>query len=72
MNSDVVMQTAEGLARRAAEGSDVQRIQKIYNLALGRSPTDEEIELGAGFVKTNSWGQYAQVILMTNEFLFVD
>ena len=56
----------------AALDKKQQRIQKIYNITLGRSPTDEEIEIGMGFVKTNPWEQFAQILLMTNELIFVD
>ena len=72
MNSEFVAHTAKALATRALEGSDAQRVEKLYEIALGRRPSPEELELGISFVKTNPWNQYAQILLMTNELVFVD
>ena len=72
MNSDFVIQTAKGLADRASGENLAERVGRLYELALGRSPSSEELELGVRFVKSNSWQQYAQVLLMTNELMFVD
>jgi hypothetical protein len=53
-------------------------------LLLGRSPTSDEVDLGIRFVaavgdappsqqsKLNSWERYVQVLLLSNEFVFVD
>ena len=63
------------------------RIDALYRLLYGRPPTAEEIELGERFVEEGSrererpeksetkltrWEQYAQVLLLANEFAFVD
>ena len=63
------------------------RIQALYALVFSRPAEPEEISLGLRFVdsqaamKTNAphapnsmtpWEKYAQVLLMTNEFVFVD
>ena len=72
MNSAFVADTAQALAARASEGSDGERIAKLYEVALGRKASTEELELGIAFVKTNPWKQYAHILLMTNELMFVD
>ncbi|MDP6557981.1 MAG: PSD1 and planctomycete cytochrome C domain-containing protein [Pirellulaceae bacterium] len=72
MNSEFIAQTAQALATRISEGSDAERVAKIYGIALGRTPSTEELELGISFVKTNPWKQYAHILLMTNELMFVD
>ncbi|MCP4811824.1 MAG: DUF1553 domain-containing protein, partial [Planctomycetaceae bacterium] len=72
MNSQFVSQAAQLLADRFGKGSDEERITGIYQAALGRTPSAEEIELGKQFVKENPWQQYTQIILMTNELMFLD
>ncbi|MCP3692489.1 MAG: DUF1553 domain-containing protein, partial [Planctomycetaceae bacterium] len=72
MNSQFVSQAAQLLADRFGKGADEERITGIYQAALGRTPSAEEIELGKQFVKENPWQQYTQIILMTNELMFLD
>jgi hypothetical protein len=83
MNGSWVLEQARGLARRpevAAEREPARRIDRLYRLVYGRSATAEEIELGratfaaapAGADSQAAWDRYAQALLLTNEFLFVD
>ena len=81
MNSPFVAEQAKALANRpevtSAKGSD-GKITKLYRAALGRNPTADEMALGRGFVgaeqggASGQWEQYAQVLLLSNEFAFVD
>jgi hypothetical protein len=56
------------------------RIQRMFHHALGREPTDEEIRQSLEFIDARNgssnglsrWEQLAQVLLMSNEFAFVD
>jgi hypothetical protein len=56
------------------------RIQRMFHHALGREPTDEEIRQCLEFIDARNgssnglsrWDQLAQVLLMSNEFAFVD
>ena len=51
------------------------RVAKIYQRVLGRNPSAEEVSLAMGFIdpaSQESWIRFAQVLLMSNEFLFVD
>jgi mono/diheme cytochrome c family protein len=62
------------------------RIEHLYRIAYGRGPTPEETSLGARFVGLaeeearqsspanglSPWEKYAQVLLLANEFVYVD
>jgi hypothetical protein len=72
--------------KRAEVGNSSQpekKIERLYQIAFGRSPTKQELEMGLQFIGEDSksiattrpmgaWEQYAQVLLETNEFVFVD
>jgi len=58
-----------------------RQIRHLYLLLFSRPPTESELRLGAGFLTAgnaaqaptpDTWRQYAQVLLGSNEFLFVD
>ncbi|HXE54801.1 MAG TPA: PSD1 and planctomycete cytochrome C domain-containing protein [Tepidisphaeraceae bacterium] len=82
MNSPFIVREAKALVERpeVADQSDaVQRIAQLYRIVYQRSPSPQEIELAMRFVgsdatasKFNAWEQYAQVLLESNEFVFVD
>ncbi|MBI4585882.1 MAG: DUF1553 domain-containing protein, partial [Planctomycetes bacterium] len=84
MNSPFAFEQAKRLAARpeaAAKEKPEERIGALYRLALGRAPAEEEVELGlkflksepaAGEAKLSPWERYAQVLLMSNEFSFLD
>jgi cytochrome c553 len=78
MNSPFVAEQARHLAKRV-EGSPEERIQRLYRLVYGRAADAAEVALGADFVKAagtegalTGWEKYAQVLLLANEFVFVD
>ncbi|MDX1982153.1 MAG: PSD1 and planctomycete cytochrome C domain-containing protein [Bryobacteraceae bacterium] len=70
-NSDFFHQQAEALNQRAGGETGAGRVRTLYRLALARDPKPKEIELGLSFVAKRSWAEYAQVLLGTNEFIFV-
>jgi hypothetical protein len=75
LNGPLVIERAKALAERAgAEGaSPEERIAAIFRLALGRAPTAEELRSAQTFLAAGgSWPDFAQVILISNEFSFVD
>jgi hypothetical protein len=83
MNHPWVLEQARGLARRlevAAQTNPARRVAILHRLVYGRPATDEEIAWGREFLATAPKGQdaqapwdlYAQALLLTNEFLFVD
>ena len=88
LNSDFMVRQAKSLVGRlnaeklTEEGS---RIELAYRLLFQRSPNESEKTLGLSFltatlpegitadkVKLTAWEQYAQALLGTNEFVFVD
>jgi mono/diheme cytochrome c family protein len=84
MNSPFVVEQARHFAARPelAGLSEEERLQRMYRLAYGRAAEPEEIELGQRFLaaarveeagqKLTAWEQWAQVLLLANEFAFVD
>jgi hypothetical protein len=83
LNSPFVIEQAKALAARPeVTGSPEQRVAALYRLVLARAPRPEEVQMGVRFVsqmggsKTGSqltaWQQYAQVLLLTNELMFMD
>ena len=76
MNSPFVHRQAEGVISRMAKGdSPENRVRQIYQFVLARNPTPEEVNLAATFVAENGADgdvRFAQILLMSNEFMFVD
>jgi hypothetical protein len=74
MNSDFVMSQAKTLASHVEGGTDIERISRLYEDVYQRRPTAEETKLGLEFIKQSkeAWPQYAQVLLSSNEFEFVN
>jgi len=80
LNSDFMVGNAKALANRlsAAAPDDLGRIRHAFALLYGRPATDREAQLGLSFLAAavpgglSRWEQYAQVLLSTNEFLYVD
>jgi len=77
LNSELVMEAAGALARRLrkeAGEDDRARILRAYGVVFGREPTGEEMRLGREFVEgePDSWTQYAQTLLSSAEFLYLN
>jgi hypothetical protein len=79
LNSPFALEQAHALALRSADGgTDLARLERIYRFALGRGPTLEEAAGAYEFLSASDspedaqWDQLAQVLLMCNEFMFVD
>jgi hypothetical protein len=88
MNSPFVIEQARHLLQRsdvAAPGTAEAKIQRLYQLAYGRAADADEMALGLRFltvaqsnedkkaeVHLSAWEEYAQVVLLANEFAFVD
>jgi hypothetical protein len=67
---------AKALAARVAceaPADNEARIRRLYTLTLGRQPTLKEVDLGMQLLALDhSWERYCQVILCTNEFVYLD
>lgn len=78
LNSPFMQQQSAALVarlQREQPSSDRAKIEMAYRLLFGRTAEEKEVDLGLQFVQAGSsetWQQYAQVLLGSNEFLFVD
>jgi hypothetical protein len=88
MNSPFIVQQAKALAARpevAQEPEPSRRVENLYRLLFGRSPSADELWSAAQFIQgeqgaaslgtpptLSPWEKYAQVLLQSNEFVFVD
>lgn len=76
MNSDFVMQQSKALAAKLQQstGDDTARINAAYHLLFQREPSAEERKLATDFLHgaSNAWPQYAQVLLSSNEFSYLN
>jgi hypothetical protein len=76
MNSPFVIDQSVALSARAAANasSDDQRLTSLYRLVLQRGPTPEERKLALKFIngKANAWPELTQVLLSSNEFIYLN
>ncbi|HEY7117381.1 MAG TPA: DUF1553 domain-containing protein, partial [Tepidisphaeraceae bacterium] len=85
LNSPFMIEQAKALAarvtfecRRADSDTDEARIRRAYELLFARGPSNEELRLGVEFLQEpenaqlSRWSQYAQILLASNEALYVD
>ena len=84
LNSSFIMRQSAALAHRSNHGaqfSTTQKIRRLYELTLSRQPNAKELKLAQHFLQNRQleggsgmepWNQFAQVLLSTNELMFVD
>ncbi|MBS0265262.1 MAG: PSD1 domain-containing protein [Planctomycetes bacterium] len=72
LNSTFMLARADALARKVAEADPSVRVRELYRAVLGRDPSALEAEQCAHFLMNGTPEQLAQVLLMTNELMFVD
>jgi hypothetical protein len=65
MNSAFMREQATALAK-SADG-----VSGIYRRVLGRDPDSKELVLAEDYLKQGTMEQYAQVLLASNEEIFV-
>ena len=80
MNSQFMIDRAEALANQLDQvcKSDVEKIETAYHRLYSRAPDSNELTLGLEFVRgindgraLSGWARYAQVLLSSNEFMYV-
>jgi hypothetical protein len=81
MNSPFVLERARALTQRpelkSAASTDA-KIRATYEVLFQREPARDEVQLGEKFLgtasssSTNSFERYAQVLLLSNELMFID
>jgi mono/diheme cytochrome c family protein len=80
MNNPLVMACAKGLLARAdvaGEADDAKKLRRLYLVSLGREPAAEELDWARQFLSSAAsrpavWDEFAQALLLSNEFVFVD
>ncbi len=80
LNSGFVQDRAAALAARddiRAAATDAERVARLYRQALSREPGGDEIALALEYVgdagnDDTAWARFAQVLLASNEFHFID
>ncbi len=82
LNSAFMVSQAQAFARRVETmgTTDEARVTAAYRIAYGRAPEKAEFDLALRFLKLPTttddkltrWQQYAQVLLASNELLYVD
>ena len=86
MNSPFVVEQAQRLMKRpeiSAIADPAERVQRLYAILFSHPATAEEISLARQFLessdaaadgpkKLNPWERFAQALLMTNEFVYID
>jgi mono/diheme cytochrome c family protein len=88
MNSPFPAEQARALVARpdvVSAKTDEERIDRLYRITFSRPAEPAEVKLGMEFLKQarisqakpaaghlNPWEQYGQVLLLSNEFAFVD
>lgn len=80
LNSPFVQQQAAAVLSRpdVADAADpAQRIAVLYEILYSRPPREAESAVGKSYIETApdaalAWQRYVQLLLMTNEFAFVD
>ena len=72
LNSPFALARADALAKRVAESEPPQRVSRLFALVLGREPTIAERDECEQFLTAGTLEQLSQVLLMSNELMFVD
>ena len=80
MNSPFMVERAKAFSERLHREAenDRERISRAYRLLFSRSPSEEELQMGTQFLSGSSstaelspWQQYGQVLMCSNEFMYV-
>jgi hypothetical protein len=80
LNSGFMIDRAKAMVGRlhSLSSSDQDRIKRAYEMLYSRPPSLRELEFGLDFLREvhdgsplSSWDRYAQVLLSSNEFMFV-
>ncbi len=83
LNSEFLIENAKGLVKRLeSEKDDEARIRRAYELLYARPVRSDELRIALSYLSNaddeatkpdlSRWHRYAQALLSTNEFAFVD
>jgi hypothetical protein len=71
MNHPLLVARGEALAKEL-NGTPDELVEKIYHLLFGRMPSEAEKDLGLKFLQQSTFADYAQALLASNEFAWLD
>jgi hypothetical protein len=73
---DLAAALAERIAREISSDNETARVERLYEIVLGRWPTSAEVDVGlhflAGQPNNEAWARFCHVVLCTNEFIYVE
>jgi len=72
MNSTFMLERAKALANRVVPQDPQNVVFALYDAVYGRKPSPDEVAWFREFREAGSMEQFAQVLLMSNELIFVD
>ncbi|QNN24679.1 DUF1553 domain-containing protein [Planctomycetales bacterium ZRK34] len=77
MNSPFVIEQAQAVTKHTEAIADPgQRLVALYHRVYQRDPSASEMDLGRHYLgdkpSDDAWARYAQALLLSNEFVFVD
>jgi hypothetical protein len=80
MNHPWIRAAARALLDRpevASEAALDRKVERLYRIVYGRAPRESETETAKAFLgkdpqPPSTWEQYAQALILANEFVFVD
>lgn len=72
LNSAFMLARSDALAKRIIAAEPAVRVARLHEIVLGREPTAIELEECQSFLTAGTMEQLAQVLLMSNELMFVD
>ncbi len=83
LNSPFVASRAKALAKRAGDAPLAERVRRLHHWLYQRAATAREIEQATRFIAAaeaeppaagmlTPWEQYAQVLILSNEFTYLD
>lgn len=79
LNNAFVIGQAQALAARLGAGNqdDRAKIDRAFSILFGRSADREEQEIGLAYLassepRESAWDAYCQLLLCTNEFIYID
>jgi hypothetical protein len=74
MNSEFLQSQAAKLVGQVPDLPSSERVRYLYNRIFARDPKPKEVDLGLSFLakaKEQAWPEYAQALLATSEFMFL-
>jgi alpha-beta hydrolase superfamily lysophospholipase len=77
LNSEFVLNQSDALVKRlrTTNADELAVIRNAYHLLFAREPSSSEAQMARDFLATagkDAWTLYAQALLSSNEFVYVD